>query len=87
MDAETVRAVVLEALGEIAPEAELAGLDPARSFRDQIALDSIDFLNLMLALEASFGVRIEDIDYPKLSSLSGCIAYLAPRIAEKRPPL
>lgn len=83
MDAERIRAVVLDALGEIAPEAELAGLDPARSFRDQIALDSVDFLNLMLALEQRLGVRIADADYPALSSLSGCIAYLVPRVAGK----
>ncbi len=83
MDADAIRAAVLAAIGEIAPEADLAAIDPARSFRDQIALDSVDFLNLMLALDAGFGVRIHETDYPALSSLDGCIAYLVPRVAGK----
>lgn len=80
--AEAVRTAVLAAIAEIAPEADVAALDPERSFRDQIGVDSVDFLNLMLALERSLGVRIAETDYPLLSSLSGCIRYLAPRIAD-----
>lgn len=83
MHAEALRAVILDALREIAPEAELAGLDSAKSFHDQIEIDSVDFLNLMLALEKAFGLHIAETDYPLLSSLDGCIAYLAPRVAGK----
>jgi acyl carrier protein len=68
---------VLAALREVAPEADLSDLDPDRNFRDQIELDSLDFLQLALRLEERTGRQIPESDYPKLSSLSGCIQYLA----------
>jgi acyl carrier protein len=79
---EEIQATVLRVLGEIAPEADLARLDPRVSFRDQIDLDSMDVLNFAIALHAAFGVDIPEADYAKLTTLAGCIAYLqAPRPA------
>ena len=67
---------VVDALLEIAPETDLRALDPAVSFRDQFEIDSVDYLNFVLALEKKLGTRIPEVDYPKLSSLNGCVAYL-----------
>ena len=71
-----LRERILQALLEVAPEAETVELDPAVAFRDQIELDSIDFLNFVLKLEEKAGVAILESDYPKLASLDGCLAYL-----------
>jgi acyl carrier protein len=79
MSDDSLRAQVLEALAEVAPEADPETLDPARSFRDQLDFDSVDFLNFALALEKRLQVRIPETDYPRLSSLDGCIAYLQDR--------
>jgi acyl carrier protein len=72
-----IRAVVLRALGEIAPEADLTSLDPDASLRDQLDLDSMDVLNVMIALHEALHVDIPETDYPKLATLNGAVAYLA----------
>jgi acyl carrier protein len=74
--AEQVKETVLRILGEIAPEADPAALDPDVAFRDQLDIDSMDYLNFIIALHAEFGVEIPELDYPKLSSLSECVAYI-----------
>ena len=80
MDATEVRAVVLDVLGMVAPEAREVEIRPEINFREQFDLDSLDFLNFAIGLHERLGVEIPEADYPKLSSLDGCIAYLAPRL-------
>ncbi|PWV63242.1 acyl carrier protein [Plasticicumulans acidivorans] len=81
MSAEQVRETILRLLGEIAPESSAADIDPNVSFHDQFEIDSIDFLRLMMGLEKELKVTIFDFDYPKLSTLKGCEAYLCERVA------
>jgi acyl carrier protein len=71
------RAQVLRLLGDIAPEADLATLNPAVSFRDQLDLDSMDFLNFVVAIHKAFHIEIPESDYPKYMTLNGCLAQLA----------
>jgi acyl carrier protein len=68
--------LVLRTLGRITPDADLQRLDPNMSFRDQIDIDSMDFLNFAVALRDELGRDIPETDYPKLSSLAGAVAYL-----------
>jgi acyl carrier protein len=77
---DEVRATVLRALGEIAPEADLGSLKPDIPFRDQLDLDSMDLLNVVVALHASLGVDIPEADYPRLATLDACVEYLAARL-------
>jgi len=74
-DAE-IRQLALDVLASVAPEADLTGLDPSINFRDQVEIDSLDFLNFILALEEKLDVSVAEADYPKLSNLSGCVAYV-----------
>lgn len=74
---ETLIRIILDTLSTIAPEADLNHLDPERAFRDQIELDSVDFLNFVIALEKRLARPIPVVAYPRLSSLQGCIQYLA----------
>jgi acyl carrier protein len=74
---DEIKATVLRALGEIAPEADLAAIKPDVSFRDQLDIDSMDFLNFVIAVHEALHVEIPEADYPKLITLNGCIAYLA----------
>jgi acyl carrier protein len=76
-----LRAAVLQALGAIAPEADLASVKPDVPFRDQLDLDSMDLLNFVVGLHGALGVEIPEADYPKLTTLDACVAYL-----EKRRP-
>jgi acyl carrier protein len=71
---------VLRALGEIAPEADLAAIKPGVSFRDQLDIDSMDFLNFVIAVHEALHVEIPEADYPKLITLNGCVEYLSSRV-------
>ena len=68
---------IIAALRKIAPEVDPASIESAVSFRDQLDLDSMDFLNFVLALHARFGIDIPEADYPRLSTLDGAVAYIA----------
>lgn len=76
MNTDQIEQTVRKALTRIAPEVDAGTLDPDKSFRDQLDFDSMDFLTLMLDLDKELGIHILEIDYPKLSSLSGCVRYL-----------
>lgn len=83
MQEQELRGEILEALKQVAPEADIATLEAERSFRDQLGINSIDYLNFIVCLEERLGLQIAEIDYPRLSSLDGCLAYLR----QHRPPL
>ncbi|HYW91755.1 MAG TPA: phosphopantetheine-binding protein [Gammaproteobacteria bacterium] len=76
MNQESLRKLVLDTLGHIAPDADPAALDPAVNIRDQIDFDSMDFYNFAVALHEKLGVEIPESDYPRLSSIDGCVRYL-----------
>lgn len=73
---EDIRATALRILGDIVPEADLSSLDPDVSFREQLDIDSMDFLNFVIALHESLHIEVPEADYPKLTSLNACIDYL-----------
>ena len=76
MTKDEIRAIVLRVLGQIAPEAELSNLKPNLRIRDQLDIDSMDLLNVVIALHKELNVEIPEADYSKLATLDGCIAYL-----------
>jgi len=82
MTREEIKANTLAVLLEVVPEVEREKLDAKVSFRDQFEMDSIDYLNFILALEKKLEIKIPEVDYPKLSSLDGCLSYLEPKIKE-----
>jgi len=75
-DREQLSAVILETLVAVAPDVDPGTLDPDVAFRDQFEIDSVDFLNFVMALEKKLGRRIPETDFPKLSSLKGSLDYL-----------
>ena len=82
MTDDEIKALVLRELGKIAPEVDADQIDPAVELREQIDLDSMDLLNLMIAIHQTTGVDIPEADYPQMASLNGCIAYLRSRVKE-----
>jgi len=71
-----LRQIVLDTLGDIAPEADLAALPPGKDLREELDIDSMDFLNFVIALHEKLGVDIPESDYPQLVTLDGAVAYL-----------
>jgi acyl carrier protein len=80
MSNEEIRVAVIDSLKRVAPEADSATLDPKVEFRDQLDIDSMDFLTFVIGLHESTGIDIPERDYPKLSSLDGAVEYLAARV-------
>ena len=74
---DEIRQTVLRLLGEIAPETDLTALKPGVSFRDQLDIDSMDFLNFVIMIHKTFGLEIPEADYPKYGTLNGCVEQLS----------
>jgi acyl carrier protein len=77
---EELRATVLKALVDVAPEVGPETLRGDVLFRDQVDLDSFDFLNFMIGLHTRLGVEIPEADYPKLATLDSTVAYLEKKV-------
>jgi len=78
-----IRARVLEIIKSIAPELEEAELRADRPLRDQIDLDSMDWLNVLVALHEKLHVDIPEADYCKLVTLDDLVAYLREKLAPR----
>ena len=79
-DRPTLVATVLTLLRAIAPELEPEALEPARPLRQQVDLDSMDWLNFLVSLHEHFGVEIAESDYARLISLNDVVDYLQARL-------
>ena len=76
MRTDDIKRVIIDALARIAPEIDPASIESGAGFRDQLDLDSMDFLNFVLALHDRLGIEIPEGDYPRLYTLDGAVAYL-----------
>ena len=76
MNEADIRIVLQEELGNIAPEMDLQKLDPTADLREALDIDSMDFLNFIIAVHHRLGVDIPELDYPKLVTLDGAATYL-----------
>ncbi|ASL25322.1 acyl carrier protein [Azotobacter chroococcum] len=81
MDDAQIRREVLEALQGIAPEVEAESLRGDRPLRDEVDLDSMDWLRFLAALHQRLGVNIPEADYQQLTSLDALLAYVGQRLA------
>lgn len=81
MDEAQLRHEVLKALQGIAPEVEPDTLRGDRPLRDEVDLDSMDWLRFLAALHQRLGVNIPETDYAQLASLDALLAYLQRRLA------
>jgi len=77
MTPEEIKQVLFEELGNIAPEADPAAVDPDADLREELDIDSMDFLNLIIALHKRLKVEIPEADYAKLATVNGALGYLA----------
>ncbi len=79
-----VQQTVVDTLAWVAPEINPATLRGDVPFRDQIDLDSVDYLNFVIALHAQLGVEVPEADYGCLASLNGAVEYLAAKLGGVR---
>lgn len=77
MTRDELRQAVLDVLRQIAPEADVSRLDPAKAIRDQLDIDSIDFMRLLIGVNERLHVDVPEADYPKVATIHGMVEYLA----------
>lgn len=82
MSPAEIRETILEILADIAPDEDLTTLDPDRPFRDQLDMDSMDFLDIVMELRKRYRVQIPEQDYPALASMTSTVEYLTPRMKD-----
>ena len=77
MNNDEIRALVLAELAAIAPEVDVAALKPDRLLREQVDLDSFDWLRFLVALHERMKIEIPESDYRSLTTVDHLVAYLA----------
>jgi acyl carrier protein len=83
MTRQQVRDVIIHLLHEIAPEAMVRDVLPDADLCDALLLDSLDFLNFVVAIHQTLHVDVPQADYAQIATLAGCVAYLT-RAHERR---
>ncbi len=83
MTREEVVVAIKDIIATIAPDEDLSGLDNAERLREQIDLDSMDFLDIVMELRKLYGVQVPEEDYKELATIDGCVSYLHPHLADK----
>jgi acyl carrier protein len=78
MTRNEIREVILDILEDIAPDEDLSDLKDDVAFRDQLELDSMDFLDIVMELRKRYRIQIPEEDYPQLASMASTCNYLEP---------
>jgi acyl carrier protein len=78
MTAAEIEEAILAILSDICPDEDLSVLKPDVAFRDQLELDSMDFLDIVMELRKRYRVQVPETDYPALASMASTVAYLEP---------
>ena len=82
MTAAEIKKAVLEILSDIAPDEDLSNLQEDVPFREQLEMDSMDFLDIVMELRKRYRIQIPEEDYGELASMAGTVKYLEPRMKD-----
>lgn len=82
MTGEDIRQVILDILGRIAPDEDLSDLNDTVAFREQMELDSMDFLDIVMELRKAYRVQIPEEDYHNLNTMASTVSYLEPKLKD-----
>ena len=83
MTREDIRAAIVNIITDIAPDEDLSNLKGEVRLRDQIDLDSMDFLDIVMELRKRYNVEVPEADYIKLATLDSSVVYLEPLLKDK----
>jgi acyl carrier protein len=81
MSDQAVRDIILGIIAVVAPDADLSDVKNDARLRDQLELDSMDFLDIVMELRKRYKIEVPKEDYPQLATLDSCVAYLSPKFA------
>jgi acyl carrier protein len=83
MTKEECRKLVIDIISDIAPDEDVTSVKPDVRLRDQLQLDSMDFLDIVMELRKRHGIEVPEADYMQLASLDSCAEYLTPKFQAK----
>ena len=83
MTKDTIKQIVLDIIADIAPDEDLTAVKAEIRLRDQLSLDSMDFLDIVMELRKKHGIEVPEADYVQLASLESCANYLLPKFLAK----
>lgn len=84
MSPEQIRQALVKILSRIAPDEDLSNLKDDVPFREQMELDSMDFLDIVMELRKQYRVQIPEEDYQHLATMGGAVTYLEPRLKDTK---
>ena len=79
MTKDACQKIVLDIIADIAPDEDISNIKPEVRLRDQMQLDSMDFLDIVMELRKQHGIEVPEADYIHLASLDSCGEYLTPK--------
>lgn len=82
MTRDDIRQVILDILERIAPDEDLSDIKDDVPFREQLELDSMDFLDIVMELRKRYRVQIPEEDYEHLATMQGTVTYLEPKLKD-----
>jgi acyl carrier protein len=82
MSAQEIELTIRGVLQHFAPEYDVGALDPGAQLQEELDLDSMDFLNTMIAIHEATGVEIPESDYGQVTTLAGVVRYVSAREVE-----
>jgi len=82
METTEVRKKVLDIIADIAMDDDVTKIDHSIALRDQLDLDSMDFLDIVMELKKRYKIIVPEADYPELATMDSCVAYLAPKFLQ-----
>lgn len=80
MTLDEIKNVIVEIIQDIDEDADVSTLKSSEALRDQLDLDSMDFLDIVMELRKRYKIQIPEADYPHLATLDSCVDYLGPRL-------
>jgi acyl carrier protein len=83
MTKDECRKLVIDIISDIAPDEDLSNVKTDVRLRDQLQLDSMDFLDIVMELRKRHGIEVPEADYMQLASLDSCADYLTPKFQAK----
>ena len=80
MTRDQLRTLLLQELAQLAPEADLAMLEPTTPLREELDLDSFDFIRFITAVDERLSIEVSESDYTHFETLGSCLDYLEARL-------
>ena len=82
METTEVRQKIIDIIEDVAMDEDLSTIKDDVSLRDQLDLDSMDFLDIVMELKKRHKIEVPQEDYPELATLQGCVTYLHPKFMQ-----